>query len=156
MADVINCVTGAVGIASAAVVITVLNPVLLGLLVVAELPGGWAAVRSARIGYTTNFALADSRRRKWMLADLMAERETAAELRSFTLRTFLLARGARLAAYERDAQLRAAWQQAASQGLYFSDYLAFCADCAARARPGGTSPAPRGSAASPSRAGTPT
>ena len=203
VADVINCVTGAVGIASAAVVITVLNPVLLGLLVVAELPGGWAAVRAARIGYTTNFALADSRRRKWMLADLMAERETAAELRSFTLRTFLLARVARLAAYERDAQLRAAWQQAATQvtakaaggvatagvyvalglllasgtlplavagtavltirsaqaslaallyavnqcyeeGLYFSDYLAFCADCAARVRPGGTRPAPRG------------
>ena len=37
VADVINCVTGAVGIASAAVVITVLNPALLGLLLVAEL-----------------------------------------------------------------------------------------------------------------------
>ena len=110
VADVINCVTGAVGIISAAVVITVLHPALLGLLVVAELPGGWAAVRSARIGYTTSFALADSRRRKWMLTDLMAERRTAAELRSFTLRSFLLSRVARLAAYERDAQLRTTWR----------------------------------------------
>jgi ATP-binding cassette subfamily B protein len=203
VADVINCVTGAVGIASAAVVITVLHPALLGLLVAAELPGGWAAVRSARIGYTTSFALADSRRRKWMLTDLMAERRTAAELRSFTFRSFLLSRVARLAAYERDAELRAARRQAVTQvtakaaggvatagvyvalgvllatgavplavagtavlairsaqaslatllysvnqcyedGLYFSDYLAFCADCAARVRPGGVKPAPRG------------
>ena len=50
-----------------------------------------------------------------MLTDLMAERRTAAELRSFTLRTFLLARVARLAAYERDAQLTAARRQAVTQ-----------------------------------------
>jgi ATP-binding cassette subfamily B protein len=203
VAYVINCMTGAVGIASAAAVITVLQPVLLGLLVIAELPGGWAAVRSARIGYTTSFALADSRRRKWMLTDLMAERQTAAELRSFTLRGFLLSRVARLAGYERDAQLRAARRRVVTQvtanaaggvatagvylalgillatgavplavagtavlairsaqaslatllyavnqcyeeGLYFSDYLAFCADCASRIRPAATRPAPRG------------
>ena len=177
-------------------------------------PAGAAAARrtarrrgprsaSARIGYMTNFALADSHRRKWILTDLMAERHTAAELRSFTLRHFLLARVARLAAYARDAQLKAAGSQALTQvpprrragvatagvyaalgillaagalplavagtavlairsaqaslstllyavnqcyeeGLYFSDYLAFCADAArriprraARPRPGG-------------------
>jgi len=203
LADVINCVTGAVGIVSAAVVITVLQPVLLGLLVIAELPGGWAAVRAARIGYTTSFALADSRRRKWILTDLMADRRTAAELRSFTLRGFLLTRVARLAAYERGAQLTAPRRQAATQavahaaggvatagvyvvlgillsigavplavagtavltirsaqsslstllyavnqcyedGLYFSDYLAFCAECAARVPTGGSLPAPAG------------
>jgi ATP-binding cassette subfamily B protein/ATP-binding cassette subfamily C protein len=203
VADVINCVTGAVGIVSAAVVITVLQPALLGLLLVAELPGGWAAVRSARIGYTTSFALVDSRRRKWILTDLMAERRTAAELRSFTMRSFLLSRVARLAAYERDARLRAARRQALTrliasaaggvatagvyvvlgfllatgaiplavagtavltirsaqaslatllyavnqcyeEGLYFSDYLAFCADAASRVRPGRTNPAPPG------------
>ncbi len=203
VSDVINCVTGAVGITSAAVVITVLQPVLLGLLLVAELPGGWAAVRSARIGYTTSFALADSRRRKWILTDLMAERRTAAELRSFTMRSFLLSRVARLAAYERDARLGAARRQAVTQvianaahgvatagvyvvlgillatgivqlavagtavltirsaqaslatllyavnqcyeeGLYFSDYLAFCADAAGRVRRAGAKPASRG------------
>ena len=78
------------------------------LLLAAELPGGWAAVRAARIGYITNFALAHSNRRKWILSDLMAERRTAAEIRSFTLRHFMLARVARLAAYARDAQLEAA------------------------------------------------
>jgi len=203
VANVINCLTGTVGIVSAAVVLTVLHPVLLVLLIIAELPGGWAAVRSARIGYTTSFALADSRRRKWILSELMAERQTAAELRSFTMRRFLLERVARLAAYERDAELTAARRQALTglvanaaggvatagvyvalglllatgavplavagtavlairtaqsslatllfavnqcyeEGLYFSDYLAFCADAADRIRSGATEAAPRG------------
>lgn len=198
---VIDCVTGSTGIVSAGVVVGLLHPLLLLLLLVAELPGGWAAVRSARIGYATSFALADSRRRKWILTDLMAERRTAAELRSFTLRPFLLDRLARLAAYERDARLRAARLQAMTQvganaagglatacvyvalgillaqgavrlaaagtavlairsaqtslsallyavnrsfeeGLYFSDYLTFCADAASRIRPPGPAPVP--------------
>jgi ATP-binding cassette, subfamily B, bacterial len=200
---VLDCLTGTVGIVSAAVVVGVLNPILLALLVAAELPGGWAAVRSARIGYATSFALADSRRRKWILSDLMADRQTAAELRSFTLREFLLARLARLVSYERDAEIVAARRQALThvaadvaggiatagvytglgillatraiplpvagtavlairsaqaslatllyavnkcyeEGLYFSDYLAFCADAAGRIRPPGSRPAPRG------------
>ncbi|HEX5291156.1 MAG TPA: ABC transporter ATP-binding protein [Streptosporangiaceae bacterium] len=109
---VLDCLTGAVGIASAAAVVSVLNPILLAVLVAAELPGGWAAVRSARIGYATNFALADSRRRKWILSDLMALRRTAAEVRSFTFAPFLLARFRQLVAYERDAELVAARRQA--------------------------------------------
>jgi ATP-binding cassette subfamily B protein len=198
---VLDCLTGAVGIAAAAAVVSVLNPILLALLVVAELPGGWAAVRSARIGYATSFALADSRRRKWILSDLMADRRTAAELRSFTFAPFLLARFRQLLTYERDAELVAARRQALTrvaanaaggvataavyvalgillavgtvplaiagtavlairsaqsslaqllyavnqcyeEGLYFSDYLAFCARAAALAPPPGGQPAP--------------
>ena len=201
--NVLDCVTGAAGIASAALVVAVLQPILLVLLLAAELPGGWAAIRAARIGYITNFALADSHRRKWMLSDLMAERRTAAEMRSFTLRHFMLARVARLAAYARDAQMKAASRQAMTrviaqvaggvaaagvyaalgimlavgalplavagtavlairsaqaslntllyavnqcyeEGLYFSDYLAFCADAAARIPPSGSKDAPTG------------
>jgi ATP-binding cassette, subfamily B, bacterial len=201
--NVLDCVTGAAGIVSAALVVAVLQPVLLVLLLLAELPEGWAAVRAARIGYITNFALADSRRRKWILTDLMAERHTAAEMRSFTLRHFMLARVARLAAYARDAQMKAAGRQALTrvtaqaasgvatagvyvalgillavgalplavagtavlairsaqaslntllyavnqcyeEGLYFSDYLAFCADAARRIPPRGATPAPAG------------
>jgi ATP-binding cassette, subfamily B, bacterial len=201
--NVLDCVTGAAGIVSAALVVAVLQPVLLVLLLLAELPGGWAAVRAARIGYITNFALADSQRRKWMLADLMADRHTAAEMRSFTLRHFMLARVARLAAYARDAELKAAGRQTRTrvtaqvaggiatagvytalaillavgalplaaagtavlairsaqaslntllfavnqcyeEGLYFSDYLAFCADAARRIPPPGARPAPPG------------
>ena len=201
VSSVLDCVTGVAGIVSAAVVVAVLQPILLVLLLLAELPGGWAAVRSARIEYVTSFALADSMRRKWILADLMAERRTAAEMRSFTLRHFMLARVARLAAYARDAQLTAAGRQAGirlmaqaaggiatagvyaalgillavgalplavagtavlairsaqaslatllyavnrcyEEGLYFSDYLAFCADAARRIPPAGTKPTP--------------
>jgi ATP-binding cassette subfamily B protein/ATP-binding cassette subfamily C protein len=112
VANVINCVTGLAGIGSTAVVVAVLHPVLLALLVLAELPGGWAAVRAARIGYATRFALVDAYRRKYILTDLMAERRTAAELRSFTLRDFLLSRAGRLAAHARDVQLAGARRQA--------------------------------------------
>jgi ATP-binding cassette, subfamily B, bacterial len=201
VSDVIDCVTGLTGIASAAVVVGVLNPILLALLVVVELPNGWAAVRTARIGYVTRFALADSNRRKWILTGLLAERDTAAELRSFTFRRFLLDRVARIAAYVRDAELEAARRQALTSaaagvvggiatagmyvalgillaagaiplavagtavlairsaqaslatlmfavnrcyedGLYFSDFLAFCADARRRIRPAGGRPAP--------------
>jgi ATP-binding cassette subfamily B protein/ATP-binding cassette subfamily C protein len=199
--NVLDCVTGAAGIAAAASVVAVLQPILLVLLLIAQLPGGWAAVRAARIGYITDFALADSRRRKWMLADLMAERETAAEIRSFTLRHFLLGRVARLAAYARDAEVGAAGRQSLTrviaaaaggvatagvytvlgillaagdlplafagtavlairsaqaslatllfavnqcyeEGLYFSDYQAFCADATSRIPPPGVKGVP--------------
>jgi ATP-binding cassette, subfamily B, bacterial len=201
VANVLDCVTGIAGIIAAASVVTVLQPILVVLLLLAELPGGWAAVRAARIGYITNFALAGSMRRKYILADLMADRHTAAEMRSFTLRHFMLARAARLAAYARDVQLSAAGRQASTrliaqaaggvatagvytalgillavgaiplavagtavlairsaqaslasllysvnqcyeEGLYFSDYLAFCADAERRIPPPGTKPVP--------------
>ncbi|HXT89873.1 MAG TPA: ABC transporter ATP-binding protein, partial [Trebonia sp.] len=109
--DVINFLTAFAGLASAAVVVGVLQPILLAVLLLAQLPGAWAAVRSARIRYLTRFALIDSYRRKYILSNLITERSTAAELRSFTMRAFLIDRVARLAAYARMAELRAARQQ---------------------------------------------
>jgi ATP-binding cassette subfamily B protein/ATP-binding cassette subfamily C protein len=109
--DVINFITAFAGLASAAVVVGVLQPVLLAVLLLAQLPDAWSAVRSARIRYLTRFALIDSYRRKYILANLIAERRTAAELRSFTMRAFLVGRVSRLAAYARSAELRAARQQ---------------------------------------------
>ncbi len=47
----------------------------------------------------------------------MADRRTAAELRSFTMRGFLLGRTSRLAAYVRDAELTSARKQAITQGV---------------------------------------
>ena len=201
--NVINCLTGATGLVSAAIVVGVLQPVLLVLLLAAQLPGAWAAVRAARIRYLTRFALIDANRRKWILADLMADRRTAAELRSFTMRSFLLDRVSRLAAYARDAEMTAARRQAVTrgiasalggvattavyaalggmlvggwlplsvagtavlairsagaslqqllyavnqcyeEGLYFSDYMAFCADAEARVPAADPAPVPRG------------
>jgi ATP-binding cassette subfamily B protein/ATP-binding cassette subfamily C protein len=201
--DVINFVSALAGLASAAVVVGVLQPILLAVLLLAQLPGAWAAVRSARISYLTRFALADSYRRKWILADLIAERKTAAEIRSFTLRAYLLDRVSRLTAHVRAAELRAARQQTVTKvigsslggvatagvyavlglllatgllalsiagtavlairsaaaslqqlmfsvnqcyedGLYFSDYVAFCEDARSRIAPPGAVDAPPG------------
>src|SRR6516162_9491348 len=109
--NVINCLTAFASITAAAVVVGVLQPILLVVLLLAQLPEAWAAVRSARISYVTRFALIDSYRRKYILADLIGERRTAAELRSFTMRSFLIERVSRLAAYTRDAELTAARRQ---------------------------------------------
>jgi ATP-binding cassette subfamily B protein len=199
--DVINFLTGFAGLASAAVVVGVLQPLLLVVLLLAQVPGAWAAVRSARIRYLTRFALIDSYRRKYILANLISDRSTAAELRSFTMRAFLIDRVARLAAYSRRAEVRAARQQTQTKaigsalgglatagvyvvlgvlvatgllvlsaagtavlalrsaaaslqqlmysvnqcyedGLYFSDYMAFCDDARSRIPPPGARDAP--------------
>ena len=199
--NVIDCLTAFAGIAAAATVVGVLQPILLAVLLAAQLPEAWAAIRSARISYVTSFALIDSYRRKYILADLIAERRTAAELRSFTMRSFLLDRLSRLAAYARDAELAAARRQTVTrvlasamggiatvgvytalgallavgamplsvagtavlairsaqgalqqlmyavnrcyeEGLYFSDYLAFCDDAKSRLQAPGDKPAP--------------
>ncbi|WP_327089936.1 ABC transporter ATP-binding protein/permease [Nonomuraea sp. NBC_01738] len=86
----IDVVTGLVGLAAVAGVLGVLHPVLLPLLLLAVLPDAWAAVRSARMRYTTLYALIPKARRKWIIAELLANRDPAAEVRSFTMRGFLL------------------------------------------------------------------
>jgi ATP-binding cassette subfamily B protein len=115
--NVINCMTAFAGLGSAAVVVGVLQPLLLLVVLLAQLPGAWAAIRSARIRYVTRFALVDSYRRKWILSHLIATRQTAAELRSFTMREFLLDRFARLASYARNAELTAARRTTQTQIL---------------------------------------
>ena len=199
--NVINFVTAFAGIAAAVTVVGLLNPVLLVVVLLAQAPGAWAAVRSARIRYVTRFALVDSYRRKYILADLIAERRTAAELRSFTMRSFLLARVSQLAGYVRRAELAAARRETTTRvlasamggvatagvyaslgvllatgtlplsvagtavlairsahgslqqlmfavnqcyedGLYFSDYLAFCEDALSRLPPAGSAAVP--------------
>ncbi|WP_373870321.1 ATP-binding cassette domain-containing protein [Planomonospora parontospora] len=65
MADVvvgtaIDVLTAAIGIVAAAGVLGVLHPVLLPLLVLAVLPDAWAAVRAARMRYTTMYRLIPS------------------------------------------------------------------------------------------------
>jgi ATP-binding cassette, subfamily B, bacterial len=195
--NVINFVTAFAAIVAAVTVVGVLNPVLLAVVLLAQAPGAWAAVRSTRIQYVTRFALVDSYRRKYILTDLIGERRTAAELRSFTMRSFLMARVSQLAAYVRRAELTAARQQTSTrvaasamgglatagvyaslgallaagvlplsvagtavlairsaheslqqmmfavnqcyeEGLYFSDYLAFCEDALSRLPPAGS------------------
>jgi ATP-binding cassette subfamily B protein len=103
--------TNLIGLIAAAGVLTVLHPALLPLLVLAVLPTGWAAVRSARLGYRTQLRLIAVWRRQRMLSHLLAAREPAPELRAFTVREFLLAEVARLLAVSTGEQIRVANRQ---------------------------------------------
>ncbi|XRQ13614.1 ABC transporter ATP-binding protein [Actinomadura welshii] len=107
----VDVLTGLVGMAAAAGTLGVLHPLLLPLLLLTALPEGWASVRSARMRYLTMFTLVEVLRRKWILSDLMAERAHAPEVRSFTMRDFLLDQYDRQAAYQRTVELDLARRQ---------------------------------------------
>ncbi|MBO2453247.1 ABC transporter ATP-binding protein [Actinomadura barringtoniae] len=107
----VDVLTGAVGVIAAALTLGVLHPLLLPLLLLTAVPRGWASVRSARMEYLTELTLVGVARRKWILSDLMADRRHAAEVRSFTMREFLLEEYDRFAAYERGAKLKLARRQ---------------------------------------------
>ncbi|GAA3228576.1 ABC transporter ATP-binding protein [Nonomuraea helvata] len=111
----IAVVTGAVGVLASVVALGLLHPTLMPLLLVASVPAGWAAVRMARLGYQAFYRLSTARRRKFMLSDLMAERQPAAEVRAFTLRDFLLGQYAKVADLEQDVQLNVARRRAATK-----------------------------------------
>src|SRR5256885_2110457 len=66
----VDLLTALVGLIAAAGTLGVLHPLLLPLLFAAAVPEGWAAVRSARLGYLTMLQLVATRRRKWILSDL--------------------------------------------------------------------------------------
>lgn len=107
----IELITNLIGLMVAAGVLTVLHPALLPLLVLAVVPTGWAAVRSARLGYRTQLRLIAVWRRQRMLAYLLAAREPAPEVRAFTVRRFLLAEVARLLAVSTGEQIRVSQRQ---------------------------------------------
>ncbi|MFF3439799.1 ABC transporter ATP-binding protein [Streptosporangium sp. NPDC002721] len=107
----INTLSAVIGIVAAAGVLGVLHPVLLPLLLLAVLPDAWAAVRSARMRYTTMYALIPARRHKWIIAELLADRDPAAEVRSFTMRGFLMRMYDRVATAEQAVMLGLARRQ---------------------------------------------
>ncbi|SDH27603.1 ATP-binding cassette, subfamily B/ATP-binding cassette, subfamily C [Sinosporangium album] len=107
----LDTLTALTGILAAGGVLGLLHPVLLPLLVIAVLPDGWAAIRSARMNYEMSYALIPARRRKWILADLMARREAAAEVRSFNMRGFLMRMYDTVARAEQNVMLDVAGRQ---------------------------------------------
>lgn len=107
----INVMTALVGLVAVAGVLGVLHPVLLPLLLLAVLPDAWAAVRSARMRYTTMYALIPVHRRKWIVGDLLANRSSAAEVRAFGMRGFLLRMYDAVARAEQEVMLRLARRQ---------------------------------------------
>ena len=113
--NAVDLFTAGIGVTAAAGALGVLHPVLLPLLLLTALPEGWAAVRAARLGYLTQLDLVEVRRRSWIMAELMTERRHAAEIRSFTVRAFLLRRYAALAAHVRRVLLDLARRQTMSR-----------------------------------------
>ncbi|TDD32062.1 ABC transporter ATP-binding protein [Actinomadura sp. KC06] len=107
----VDVLTAAVGMIAAAGTLGVLHPVLLPLLLLTAVPEGWASVRSARMRYLMLLSLVGVTRRKWILSDLMVERRHAAEVRSFTMRGFLLGQYDRAASYQRHVELDVARRQ---------------------------------------------
>jgi ATP-binding cassette subfamily B protein len=85
-----NMLAGVVNLLAVAVAVIVINPLLLAALVVATLPNAYAALRAGHLRYATFLAGSVRHRRLWVLQRQMAERESAAELRSYGLRHFLL------------------------------------------------------------------
>ena len=107
----ISMMTGLVSLLAAIFVLGTLSPLLVPLTLVAALPDAWAALRSARMRYQVSYELGVRRRRKLILADLMADRWAAPEVRSFNMRDFLLRSYDVLAKYERSVRLRLARRQ---------------------------------------------
>lgn len=113
--NVINWLTAFASMTAAVVVVGVLHPVLLAVVLAAQMPAAWSAVRTARIRYVTRYALSGAYRRMYTLTDVITQRSVAAELRSFTMRRFLLDRVGLLVSYVKDAELDAARKQAATK-----------------------------------------
>ncbi|MEV1289094.1 ABC transporter ATP-binding protein [Micromonospora sp. NPDC049679] len=104
--DAVNLVTGVVGVVATAIAVTVIQPLLMPCLLLAAVPAAVTAVRIARREYLAMLARVTRQRRMRMLAGLMANRHTAAEVRTYQMRGFLLGEYRRIMTTETSAQLR--------------------------------------------------
>ncbi|WP_433575728.1 ABC transporter ATP-binding protein [Nocardia brasiliensis] len=114
---VLRLISGVIGVVMVTGVLGVLHPILVPLLVIALVPTWWAAVRGARMGYEMYAATSGAERRMETLTDLMADRLPAAEIRAYTMRTFLLAEFDRLAHFVQGKALRLEREQAGVRAL---------------------------------------
>ncbi|MEU4425779.1 ABC transporter ATP-binding protein [Actinoplanes sp. NPDC024001] len=87
---VMNLFAGLVSLIAVTVAVAAVHPLLLLALLVATVPVGYAALRAGHVRFQSFLASSTRRRRQWVLQRLMAERDSAAELRSYGLRGFLL------------------------------------------------------------------
>ncbi|GHC72842.1 multidrug ABC transporter permease [Nocardiopsis terrae] len=134
-----DLLTGLVGIVAAAGVLSTLHPALVPLLLLAMVPQWWGAAASARMRYRMVLAFTEGSRRKHMLEQLLTARESAAEVRSFTMERRLLAEFDRVARRELDIHLGLATRQsvvrlagAAAGGLVTAGVFAVLAVLLAR------------------------
>nr|WP_203819380.1 ABC transporter ATP-binding protein [Actinoplanes ferrugineus] len=88
--DTMNLFAGVVSLLAVTVAVVAINPLLLLALLVATVPTAYAALRAGHEQFKSYLASSTRRRRRWVLQTLMAERRSAAELRSYGLRRFVL------------------------------------------------------------------
>ncbi|MEU8264206.1 ABC transporter ATP-binding protein [Micromonospora sp. NPDC048999] len=100
-----NLLAGLAGLLAVAVAVVVIHPLLLVALLVATVPNAWASLRAGHLRYQTYAAGSVRRRRLWLLHRLMAERDSAPELRTYGLRRFLLDQYDRVMGVETGIQL---------------------------------------------------
>jgi ATP-binding cassette subfamily B protein len=112
-----NLLAGVVGLLAVAVAVLVIHPLLLIALVVATLPSAWASLKAGHQRYRTYIAGSVRRRRLWLLHRLMAERDSAPELRAYGLRRFLLDQYDRVMGAETAIQLALARQVTTTTSL---------------------------------------
>ncbi|GAA2283619.1 hypothetical protein GCM10010430_81160 [Kitasatospora cystarginea] len=100
--------TAALGLISAAGVLTVLNWTLLPMLVLITAPRGWGAVRTARRRYASRKAWLQHSRAAGLLADMLVHPWSAAELRVHAAGPFILRHYEQMARAAADEQSRLA------------------------------------------------
>ena len=88
--NVMNLFAGVVSLLAVTVAVVVIHPLLLFALLVATVPTAYAALRAGHERFKSYLAGSTRRRRRWVLETLMAQRDSAPELRSYGLRGFLL------------------------------------------------------------------
>lgn len=111
----VNLLTGVVGLAATGLAVIFIQPLLLPCLILAAIPSAVTAIRMARREYLAMLRWITRRRRMWMLGGLMADRHTAADVRSYQMRGYLLGEYARIMRAETAAQLSLVRSQAGSR-----------------------------------------
>ncbi|MFD1366631.1 ABC transporter ATP-binding protein [Actinoplanes sichuanensis] len=106
--NTMNLFAGLVSLIAVTVAVVTVHPMLLLALVVATVPTGYAALRAGHVRFQSYLASSTRRRRQWVLQRLMAERDAAAELRTYGLRGFLLGLYDRVMGAQIAAELRVA------------------------------------------------
>ena len=106
-----------IALLATAATITVLHPLLLPALAASVLPEAWSAIRSARLEHLSVMNMIENRRRFQMMIELLADRDSAAEVRAYTAQQLLVGEQDRLSEIMEAEKIRVATQQSTTAFL---------------------------------------
>ena len=120
-AEILDLLRSLVSVSAAVVVAGFFHPLLAPTVVLAAVPQGWAAIRSAQISYDSFVRMTSRNRRLGVTSDLITGRRSAAEVRAFTAKGMLLAEhrhlATQVAAEARSVEFHKAQVRLAGRGL---------------------------------------